>query len=236
MAFREHFQQALRGGAAMKYPLAARADAFLRKFLGIKLIRVPKLFEELPVYYKGNPASVVGTGAVVEWPAYSSLLDYELEVAVVIHRQGRDLSEAEVRDCIGGYLIFNDFSARDAQVREMDLRLGPAKGKDFDTGNSLGPWLVTPDEVGDLRLLRAQARVNGELWTDSSLSSLEFSVERILSYISQAETLYPGDVIGLGTVPNGCGMEHGRWLKDGDLVELSVDRLGTLSNRVRKRS
>jgi len=232
MAFREHFLQARRGGARMKYPTVARIDAYLRHMFGLALIGVPKRYDEMPVYYKGNPATVVGPEAEVRWPSYTERFDYELEVGLFIGRKGRDLSPEQALEHIAGYTIFNDFSARDAQLQEMELGLGPAKGKDFDAGNAMGPYLVTPEEVGDPSKLNATARVNGEVWTDSSTRGIQFSVGEIVSYISRSETLHPGDFIGLGTVPDGCGLEHGRWLKPGDVVELEVSRLGLLRNRV----
>ncbi len=231
MVFEGHFLQARRGGAAIKFPPIARLDAVLRR-IGLPIIGVPRRFKEIPAYYKGNPGTVVGDGATVHWPAYTDLLDYELEVGFFIHRRGRDLKPGEALEHIAGYTIFNDFSARDIQIEEMDLGLGPAKGKDFDTGNAMGPFLVTPDEVGDPCDLKAVARVNGEIWTDSSTRGPQFSPGELLSYISRSETIHPGDFIGMGTVPNGCGLEHGRWLKPGDVVSLEVERLGTLTNPV----
>ena len=232
MVFERHFLQARRGGARIKLPWVATLDAVLRR-VGLSLIRVPGRYRDLPAYYKGNPASVVGPGAEVRWPSYTKRLDYELEIGLFINRKGVDLSPEQALDHVGGYSIFNDFSARDTQIREMDLSLGPAKGKDFDTGNAIGPYLVTPDEVGDPLDLDAIARVNGEVWTRSSTRGAAWSVGELLSYISRSETLWPGDFIGLGTVPDGCGLEHGRWLRRGDRVELEVSRLGLLSNTVR---
>ncbi len=232
MAFERHFLQARRGGAAIKLPVVARLDRALRHATGLSLIGVPRRFREIPAYYKGNPATVIGDGGIVYWPDYTDLLDYELEIGFFILRRGRDLKPGEALSHIAGYTIFNDFSARDVQIREMDLGLGPAKGKDFDSGNAMGPFLVTPDEVGDPCALKAVARVNGDTWTDSSTRSPQFTPGEIVSYISRGETLHPGDFIGLGTVPNGCGLEHGRWLKPGDEVSLEVEKLGTLTNRV----
>lgn len=233
MAFELHFLQAMRGGARLTLPRIAQLDALTRK-VGLPLIRTPKLFRELPAYYKGNPASVIGPDEVVQWPAYSQRMDYELEVGLFIYQTGKSLSPQQALQHIAGYTIFNDFSARDAQLQEMKLRLGPAKGKDFDTGNAMGPWLVTPDEVGNPSDLRCRAYINGTQVTDSSTRTLQFPVEEILRYISQNETLYPGDFIGLGTVPNGCGMEHGRFLEAGDTVRLEVDKLGSLQNQLMK--
>lgn len=231
MAFEQHYLQSLRGGARLKFPVVAQLDQLTRK-LGLPLIRVPRLFHELPVYYKGNPASVVGHETDVIWPTYSECMDFELEVGLYIHKAGKDLTPEQALQHIAGYTIFNDFSARDAQLREMDLRLGPAKGKDFDTGNVMGPFLVTADEVGDIRRLSAEVRIDGQVISRTGLSGLEFSVGRIVSYISQSETLYPGDFIGLGTMPNGCGLELGRFLKAGETVELEVEHIGTLRNRL----
>jgi len=114
--------------------------------------------------------------------------------------------------------------------RACSGRLGPAKSKDFDTGNAIGPWLVTPDEVPDEIILRA--RVNGEEWTRGSSSAMHFSFEEIIEYISRDETLHPGEFIGSGTIPGGCGLEQDRWLKPGDTVELEAASLGTLRNRI----
>ena len=231
MAFELHFLQAMRGGARLTLPLVAQLDALTRK-VGLPLIRIPKLFRELPAYYKGNPASVIGPDDTVRWPAYSQCMDYELEVGLFIFQTGTSLSPQQALQHVAGYTLFNDFSARDAQLKEMNLRLGPAKGKDFDTGNAMGPWLVTPDEVGNPADLTCRAFINGKLVTQSSTRTLQFPVEEILRYISQNETLYPGDFIGLGTVPNGCGIEHGRFLEAGDTVRLEVDTLGTLQNQI----
>lgn len=234
MAFEQHYLQSLRGGARLKYPAVAKLDAFTRA-LGMPLIRVPKLFHQLPVYYKGNPASVVGHEAEVSWPSYSERMDFELEVGLYLHKTGKDLTPEQAVQHVAGYTIFNDFSARDAQLREMELRLGPAKGKDFDTGNAMGPFFVTAEALGDIRRLSAEVRIDGEVISQTGLSSLEFSVGRIVSYISQCETLFPGDFIGLGTMPSGCGLELGRFLKPGETVELTVEGIGTLRNRLVRR-
>ena len=131
-----------------------------------------------------------------------------------------------------GYTIFNDFSARDMQSRETQFRLGPAKGKDFDTGNALGPWIVTPDEIPDPTALTMIARVNGEERIRTRSGGMQHSIIETLVHVSRSETLYPGDVFGLGTVGNGCGYEALRFLDDGDVVELEIEGLGILRNRL----
>lgn len=232
MAFEGHLVQSTRGGLRMLYPRLGRLESALRTTLGISLIRAPKLFRQLPVFYKGNPASVVGPGATVRWPAYSQRLDYELEVALILFETPANVRAEVVSQYIAGYTVFNDFSARDTQLEEMTLRLGPARGKDFDTGNVLGPFLVTPDEVGELRALKARAWINEQLVSDSSLQTLQFTPEEIVAFVAEETRLEAGSVIGLGTVPGGCGLEHGTWLGPGDTIRLEVERIGALSNRV----
>lgn len=194
--------------------------------------RVPEAWYAMPVYYKGNPASLVGHGEDVRWPGYTQLLDYELELAVVIGREGTDVPEEEARSYIFGYTILNDFSARDVQAREMSVGLGPAKGKDFRTGTALGPWIVTADELPDPYNLRMVARVNGEVWSEGNSGTMYWRFEQMIAHASRSETILPGEVMGSGTVGGGCGLELGRWLKPGDVVELEVEGIGVLRNRV----
>ena len=191
---------------------------------------LPQAWYEIPVYYKGNPRSIIGPDDDVLWPRYTRRLDYELELACVIGREGRNIPVAEAEAHIVGYAILNDFSARDIQRQEMAVRLGPAKAKDFATG--LGPWLVTADEVGDPRALRMVARVNGEVWSEGVFGDIHWSFAQMIAHASQDETLYPGDILGSGTCTGGCGAELDRWLQPGDVVELEINRLGVLRNRV----
>lgn len=195
-------------------------------------IEIPKVWYEQPVYYKCNRFSVVGTGTDVTCPRYCKMFDYELEFGIFLGKRGKDIKREDARSHIFGYCIFNDFSARDAQMREMQGQLGPAKGKDFDTGNAMGPWLVTADEVPDPYALTMVARVNGEEWSRGSSGTMQHKFEDILAHASNEETLYPGEFFGSGTVGGGCGLEIGRFLKAGDVVELEVDGLGVLRNRV----
>lgn len=193
--------------------------------------KTPPLWWKQPIYYKGNRRSVIGPNETVQWPAYTDKLDYELEFAVVIGKQGRDISKETAHEYIAGYTIFNDISARDIIPKEVSMNLGPAKGKDFDRGNVLGPWLVTPDEL-DATNLDMEARINGEVWSRGNTSDMFHKFPDIIAYISQGETLYPGDVIGSGTVANGCGDEMERWIKPGDVVELEVEGLGVLRSTI----
>ena len=190
---------------------------------------IPDVWYDQPVYYKGNPDSVVQPGETVDWPAYSDTMDYELEIAAVVGPGGRDVPAEAAADHIFGYTIFNDFSARDAQLSEMQAQLGPAKGKDF--ANGLGPYLVPAEDV-DVLDAQMTARVNGERWSTGSVGEMFHSFPEIVEHVSQSETLYPGDVIGSGTVGEGCGLELGRWLEDGDEIELAVEGIGTLTHRI----
>jgi 2-keto-4-pentenoate hydratase/2-oxohepta-3-ene-1,7-dioic acid hydratase in catechol pathway len=156
-------------------------------------------------------------------------MDYELELGIVIGRSGKDLTPEQARSFLFGVTIFNDFSARDIQMREMQGMLGPAKGKDFAT--ALGPWITTVDEL-DVHHLTMVARVNGEEWSRGSSSTIMWSVEEIIAYVSKGEGVQAGELIGSGTVGWGCGMELGKLLKPGDVVELEVEGIGVLRNKI----
>lgn len=195
-------------------------------------IDIPAIWYEEPIYYKCNRFSVVGTGTDVVNPRYCNMLDYELEFAAITGTGGKNIRKEDARSHIFGYLIFNDMSARDQQIREMGGSLGPTKGKDFDTGNVLGPWLVTADEVADPYNLTMVARVNGQEWSRGNSGEMHHRFEDILVHASKDETLHPGEFFGSGTVGGGCGLELGKFLKHGDVVELEVSGLGTLKNRV----
>jgi 2-keto-4-pentenoate hydratase/2-oxohepta-3-ene-1,7-dioic acid hydratase in catechol pathway len=193
---------------------------------------VPAVYRNQPIYYRGNHLSVVGDGATVRWPRYSRYMDYELEFGIFLGRGGANIAVKEARDCIFGYSIFNDFSARDAQMIEMRSMLGPAKGKDFDTGNAIGPWIVTADEIPDPYSLRMSARINGDTWSSGDSSGMLHSFEDMIAFASRDETLVPGEFFGSGTMGSGCGMEQDRYLSHGDVVELEVEKIGVLRNKV----
>ena len=196
--------------------------------------RVPEVWYKRPVYFKCNRFNVIGHAADVIWPSYSDWMDYELELACVIGRTGKDISGANAPAHVFGFTIFNDFSARDVQFEEMKAGLGPAKGKDFDTGNVFGPWIVTLDELGDPHALAMEARVNGERWGGGNSRAMHHSFWDIIAYVSQAETLFAGEIIGSGTVGTGSAHELGRTLAPNDVIELEVEKIGVLRNRIVK--
>jgi 2-keto-4-pentenoate hydratase/2-oxohepta-3-ene-1,7-dioic acid hydratase in catechol pathway len=219
--------------APLPQPLSIRDTlGFLDHLKAARGPDIPEVFLEIPaLYYKGNTMSVQGTDSDVIWPVFSERLDYELEFAAVIGRQGTNIPLEETWNYIAGYMIFNDVSARDIQSREMTSRLGPNKGKDFDTGNVFGPYLVTPDEFDPRDDNTMVARVNGEEWSRGSTNMMDHNFAAIINYLSQGMTLHPGDIICSGTVPSGCGLELKHFPKPGDTIELEIDGLGVLRNR-----
>lgn len=219
-----------------KHLRQARANRHLLGISGMPSdpakVELPAIWYKQPIYYKCNRFSVVGTDTDVVWPRYSSVMDYELEFGCVICKDGKNVRRDDASAHIFGWCIFNDFSARDAQIAEMAGQLGPCKGKDFDTGNVIGPWLVTADEVPDPYNLTMVARVNGVEWSRGSSKDMGFRFEDFIAHVSTDERIRAGEFFGSGTVGSGCGLELGRFLNDGDTVELEVTGLGVLRNRV----
>jgi fumarylacetoacetate (FAA) hydrolase len=209
-------------------------------------------FDQYPVFYFTNHLSMQGPGAVLCMPDHFEKLDFELEVAVLICKPGRNIRAEDADQYIGGLMIMNDMSARRLQMEEMMLNLGPAKGKDFATAT--GPWLVTPDElepfeipakeghVGKSWNLRMQCRVNGQQVSDGNLADMNWTFAELIERASYGVNLFPGDVIGSGTVGTGCFLELNgtgklndpqykeQWLQPGDVVEMEVEGLGKLVN------
>jgi len=193
---------------------------------------IPPEWYAMPVYYKGNPGSVGTDGDDVATPPYAEELDYEFELAAVIGTGGKDIDPDQAMEHVFGYMIYNDFSARAIQAREMSVGLGPAKGKDFNNAHVFGPFLVTRDEIPDPYDLRMQCRVNGETRCDERSGTMHWRFEQMIAHASMGEALVPGEIIGSGTVGNGSGMEVDRFLHPGDVIELEVDGLGILRNRI----
>ncbi len=202
---------------------------------------VPAAWYEMPVFYFSNPSAMFATDAVVPIPAYSAAMDYELEIAAIIGLPGQDILAEKALDHIFGFTILNDWSARDEQRLEMQVALGPAKGKDF--ASSLGPWIVSPDEISahaTERLgvydLEMTARVNGKERSRGNWQDLYYSFGEMIARASAGVTLHPGDVIGSGTVGTGCLLEltrgQGPWLQPDDIVELEIEKIGVLRNTV----
>ena len=232
LCFELHLQQAFAASRKLTAQRSADPEKALAEIERSGTSAAPAIFYQQPIYYKANRFAVIGTDEEVIWPDYSQFLDFELEFGVYIKKKAKDVPKEKARDYIFGYTIFNDMSARDVQGVEMEGRLGPCKGKDFDTGNPMGPCLVTADELTDPYNLTMIARVNGEEWGRGSSSSMYWKFEDLIAYISRSETLHPGEFLGSGTVGNGCGLEHMRFIKPGDVIELEVEGIGKLRNRV----
>lgn len=233
----------------MRLPLGATAS--IRDFYAfeqhVKTCRAHRGLEmlpqwyEVPAFYFSNPVCVLRDGDPVHAPRGSQCLDYELELACVVGSAARDLAaDDSALACVAGFTIMNDWSARDLQRAEMAIGLGPSKSKDFAT--SLGPWLITPDELADRYVggryrLEMTASINGREWSRGTAASMYWTWPQLLAHASRDTELRPGDVLGSGTVGTGCILELtpekvGGWLRPGDVVELTIERLGTLRNVV----
>ncbi len=202
---------------------------------------VPEEWYQFPVFYFTNPNAVFGHEDVIPYPPYTQAMDYELEIAAVIGKGGMNIKPEDAPAHIFGYTIFNDWSARDIQRKEMIVGLGPAKGKDF--ASSFGPVIVTQESIADKATdrpgvydLSMMARINGVEFSRGNFKDMHWSFGEIIARASDSVMLYPGDVIGSGTVGTGCLLEltkfQGPWLKHGDVVELEIERIGILRNTV----
>ena len=225
--------------------------ASARKNRGVEMI--PE-YDEFPIFYFTNHNSVAGPGEVVCMPDHFEKLDFELEVSIVICKPGRNIKASEADEYIGGYMIMNDLSARGLQMEEMKLNLGPAKGKDFAT--IIGPMLVTPDELEEFKVpakenhtgnaynLGMKCLVNGVQVSEGNFADMDWTFAEIIERVSYGVQIYPGDVIGSGTVGTGCFLElngtaklnnpdhEAQWLQPGDEVVMEIEGLGTLTNTI----
>lgn len=216
-------------------PLLRDFMAFEKHLLNIfpRLGReIPEEWYRRPAYYKGNPSAIGAHEQDVAIPSYAERLDLEFEFAAIIGRAGVDIAEEDALAHVFGYTVYNDFSAREIQATELTVGLGPAKGKDFLAAHVLGPVVVTADELTDPYALRMTALINGEQWTEGSSSDMHWRFEQMIAYASRDELVRVGEVFGSGTVGDGSGAEQGKWLDAGDVVELTIETIGTLRNRV----
>ncbi|MFC7959997.1 fumarylacetoacetate hydrolase family protein [Rhodococcoides kroppenstedtii] len=194
-------------------------------------------FGRHPVYYTGNHLSIVGDGDPMPWPHYTEKLDFELEFAAIVASPVRDASVAEAEAALGGFVVFDDFSARDTQwVEQRQGLFGPViKTKTF--ASSMSAEVVTADEILPLLDdLGGTVTVNGEVWSSTSTAGARWSIAEALAYASRGESVGPGEVLSSGTLPSGCGLELDRWIQPGDRVTLSIDRIGSVTNTVAKRA
>jgi 2-keto-4-pentenoate hydratase/2-oxohepta-3-ene-1,7-dioic acid hydratase in catechol pathway len=229
--FLEHMAAALKLAREQAAAAAPDADSADRERNNPRYVMQP-IFRDRVIYYNADAGSVSGPDVDIKWPAESKWMDYELEWACVVGKTARNVSRSEARAHIFGYTILNDWSARDVQIAVMAANLGPGEGKDFDGGYGLGPCIATPDEFLDPYKLTMTAKVNGEEWSRGSTSSMHHTFEDAIVQFSREKWIRAGEVIGSGTVLSGCGFELGRQLKSGDVVELEVEEIGVLRNKV----
>ncbi|MGN6399404.1 MAG: fumarylacetoacetate hydrolase family protein [Flavisolibacter sp.] len=244
--------------APVPFPTSCRDGYAFRQHVAAarrnrKVEMIPE-FDQYPIFYFTNHHSIKGPGEVACMPDHFEKLDFELEAAIVICKHGKNIKAAEAGEYIGGLMIMNDLSARRLQMEEMALNLGPAKGKDFAT--TIGPWLVTLDELQQFETaakeghtgkgwnLKMNCKVNGVQVSEGNLADMDWTFAEIIERASYGVDLYPGDIIGSGTVGTGCFLElngtgklndinyQEQWLRDGDIVEMEIDGLGTLSNTI----
>jgi len=244
--------------APVPFPTSCRDGYAFRQHVAAarrnrKVDMIPE-FDQYPIFYFTNHHSITGPGEIKCMPDHFEKLDFELEAAIVISKYGRNIKAEDADEYIGGLMIMNDLSARQLQMEEMLLNLGPAKGKDFAT--AIGPWLVTLDELQPFEIapkqnhtgknwnLRMQCRVNGKQVSDGNTGDMDWTFAEIIERASYGVDLYPGDVIGSGTVGTGCFLELNgtgkltdpnyteQWLQPDDVVEMEIEGLGILSNKV----
>lgn len=233
--FERHHVQAARGLVRRYMPAPARAivSAYERSGRTFPALKPKSLFYEEPSFYMGNPLTFQVDGEEVRWPGYANDLDFELELAFVITRELRDASLEEAERAIGGFVVVNDWSARDVQWRELRQgSFGPVvKTKTF--ANSMSADLVTAEEVlPRIDALPGRVRVNGELWAESSTAGMQHSPAAMVAHASKGETLRPGELFSTGTLPGCCGLELDRWIQRGDEVAMEIDGVATLANRI----
>lgn len=195
-------------------------------------MQAPQAGVHLGSFWKGNPLSFVGPDAVLEIPSYATEIDVECEIAAIIGEGGKDLDEDQAKNVIAGYTIFNDVSVRSLQTAEMNQGRGMSKAKDFDTGNVMGPWIVTPDELDSPRDLRYSLHVNGEQWSSAMGEEMQGDLPEVIAFLSRGQTLLPGCIVATGAYAGGSGFDLGRTLAPGDTVELRISGIGSLVNRI----
>jgi 2-keto-4-pentenoate hydratase/2-oxohepta-3-ene-1,7-dioic acid hydratase in catechol pathway len=203
--------------------------AALEKYKAQGLLDLPKNYFTLPRFYVANPLNMIGPDAVIEWPRNCDQLDYELELGLVIAKTGKDIPESRAREHMFGLTLFNDLTMRDVQAQEGSPS---GKSKEFDGSYIVGPCIATLDEFDDIYDITVRTRLNGEQKTESSTKTLRVTFERVIEHVSVSNTLHAGEIFGTGTFQNGCGVETSRLLRDGDVIELQADKLGTLRNTV----
>lgn len=233
MLFEKHAVDAARGYARRFIPAGYAVALLYEKISGKTFppFRPRKIWYEKPIYYMGNHLNFVTNGSHIPFPSYSRALDYELELGAFLARPLKNASPEEALSAIGGFVVFNDFSARDVQLPEMKSGFGPCKAKHFV--NAVSDAVVPAEDIlPHLADLQAEVRINGQCVVRTSTAGMRHGLGQAIAYASLEEQLHPGEFFATGTLPGGSGMENGHWLRHGDTVELWIERIGALSNRI----
>jgi 2-keto-4-pentenoate hydratase/2-oxohepta-3-ene-1,7-dioic acid hydratase in catechol pathway len=237
MLFGQHYEQAARGFVKRFRPRVSRISGLFESITGrtFPAFRPHPLWYRKPIYYMGNHLRFVTEGAEIAWPSYTNALDYELELGFVLARPIRDATPEQAMAAIGGFVVFNDFSARDVQNAEMSSGFGPQKAKHFC--NAISAVLVTADEIlPHIDNLSGRVVINDRIVAECRSRNMQFTIGEALAHASADEELEPGEFFGTGTWPNGSGMENGTWLQPGDVIRLEIDGVGTLTNTIGQRA
>ncbi|MEW5733807.1 MAG: fumarylacetoacetate hydrolase family protein [Thermodesulfobacteriota bacterium] len=232
MLFEKHAVQAARGFARKYFPGAYRVAAAYERLTGKVFPRFKPhaLWYQRPLYYQGNHLAFVPDGHPVAFASYSQVLDYELELGAVIAKPLYNATPEEALAAVGGFVIVNDFSARDVQLKEMKSGFGPMKTKSFAT--SMSRVLVTADEIPDIEKLTARVLINGREVASGDFRGMHHSLGEAIAFASRDERIHPGELLATGTVPNCCALENGHWVKPGDVLTLEIPPVGTLENPI----
>lgn len=233
MLYEQHWVQSSRGYAKRFLP---RSHAVTRLYESLTRRTFPafrphRLWRQQPIYYFGNHMTIVPSGAAVQRPDYTQALDYELELGWILSKPLLNATPREAEQAIGGFVVVNDFSARDVQREEMRSGLGPQKSKHFSS--SMSTTMVTADEILPIiDNMQAYVEINGRRVTQTSTRGMRYSVGEVILHLSRSEQLYPGELIASGTVPGGSGMESGHWLEPGDALRLVIEPIGDIVHTI----
>lgn len=233
MLFEGHAVNAARGYARRFMPLAFNLAALYERVFKrtFPAFRPHPLWYRQPIYYMGNHLSFVTEGHPAAFPSYSKALDYELELGAVIVKPLKNATPEQAEAAIGGFVVFNDFSARDVQVPEMKSGFGPVKAKHFL--NAVSATVATADEIlPRIHDLQGEVRINGEVVVKTSTRGMRYTLGQAIAQASLEEQIFPGEFVATGTLPGGCAMENGRWVKPGDVLELTIFGVGSLRNPI----
>ena len=235
MTFEDHMINSIRKVGLGSF--LGNIDYFFEKIVGRRAslaYQINRAFYKQPLYYKASVTSLSGPNEEIPLPSYAHKLDYEMEWACILFKPALNVKEKNARNHIAGYCLFNDFSVREQQLKDIKGRLGPAKGKDFLKSNALGPVIATKDELDAPYKLNMSIYLNGSHVSQASTSNMYWSFEEVIEYMSRDEWIVPGEVITSGCCPNGSGLENGRYLYPGDQIKICMDYIGSLQNKIVK--